>query len=367
MNKKRVFYLDFLRFFAIVAVIATHIALYFTKSNPYIYIYMNCNFWYFAIILRFLGWIGVPIFLMISGALLINRRESTIGFLKKRYKRVIIPALFWVGIFIGFIFFCSSIGYLDFNEPFSLDLIINTFLGNSKYANHFWYIPVILVMYLLIALINKIMMKYENFLRYLLYISIFLVIIHQFYPIFGSWKPWNLNYIIFPIFGYYLFTIDLTSDNLLKYVKLTNEMISISSIIIFLVSYGIIIFYAVKSYTDSTIIIDYHFGIFNIIACVSIFLFFKHFEESEGLIGGIFNFIKRNFSKIILSVSVCSYGMYLSHRIFIYSIIYLMPTSLFNGHNLACLVTWYTLVFLISWFVTLILSKIPYINEFSGV
>lgn len=39
MNKKRVFYLDFLRFFAIVAVIATHIALYFTKSNPYIYIY----------------------------------------------------------------------------------------------------------------------------------------------------------------------------------------------------------------------------------------------------------------------------------------------------------------------------------------
>ena len=364
MNKKRVFYLDFLRFFAIIAIIATHIGGQFAKPNPE---WLFCNFWYFAIILRFLGWVGVPVFLMISGALLFKRRESVVEFLKKRYKRVLIPALFWFCIFLAFMCFCSSIGYLDFNMNLSLDFIINTFIGNYKYGAYFWYVPVILVMYLLIALINKIMRKYENFLKYLLYISIFLVIFHQFYPIFGSFRAWNLNYIIFPIFGYYLFTVDLTSDNLLKHVKLTDEMIAISSLIIFLVSYGIIIFYAVKSYTDPTIVIDHHFGIFNIIACVSIFLFFKHFEKSGGLLGRIFSFIKGNFSKIIYSVSVCSYGMYLSHKIIQYSIIYFLPATFFNGHNIVCMVTWYILVFLISWIIILILSKIPYIKEISGV
>ena len=210
------------------------------------------------------------------------------------------------------------------------------------------------------------MMYYENILKYLLILSVIAVIIHQFIPFFESWHPWDINYIIFPIFGYYLFKTDITDFNIFKRFKITSDKIAIISLLIFFVVYIILIYNAIRFLTGSSLNYDHHFNIFNIIACISIFLFFKYFESSKGLLGNVFEFIKSNFSSLIISISVCSYGMYLTHIIIKFIVWYYLPTSSFNGHFIICMVIWFTLVALFSWLLTLILSKIPYLKEISG-
>jgi surface polysaccharide O-acyltransferase-like enzyme len=84
-------WLDFVRWIATIAVITIHVA------APYLYKYgsipmLNWNFYNFIDSLtRF----AVPFFVMLSGALLLNRNDSLKDFLFKRFSRVLIPFLFW--------------------------------------------------------------------------------------------------------------------------------------------------------------------------------------------------------------------------------------------------------------------------------
>ena len=77
MVKNRIFYYDFLRAFAIVAVIMCHVDPFFGNYDPLIKQVLHSIF-------HNIGLVGVPIFLMISGALLLNRDESISYFLKKK-------------------------------------------------------------------------------------------------------------------------------------------------------------------------------------------------------------------------------------------------------------------------------------------
>jgi hypothetical protein len=75
-----------------------------------------------------------------------------------------------------------------------------------------------------------------------------------------------------------------------------------------------------------------------------------------------FNSIKDNFiGKAILSLSVCSYGMYFSHAIVVKELSYHNP-----GSNTLFPVMFALIVFL-SWLLPYVLSKIPYVKTFSGV
>ena len=75
-----------------------------------------------------------------------------------------------------------------------------------------------------------------------------------------------------------------------------------------------------------------------------------------------FSSIKDNFiGKAILSLSLCSYGMYFSHTIVIKELSYHNP-----GSNLLFPLMFVVIVFL-SWLLPYVLSKIPYVKTFSGV
>ena len=111
-------------------------------------------------------------------------------------------------------------------------------------------------------------------------------------------------------------------------------------------------------------------GIFEIIQASAIFLIGKYiYESSKGLYSSIKRLLqKRLISQFILSVSRASYGMYLVHMLFLRQ--YIRPffkTLNFNSTNMviACFITFVGL-FLVSWIITVILGKIPYINKISG-
>ena len=112
-------------------------------------------------------------------------------------------------------------------------------------------------------------------------------------------------------------------------------------------------------------------GILQILQVSSVFLLVKNIysESVSGLFSVVKGFLETNIiNNFIVSVSRASYGMYLVHMLFLRQ--YIRPffkTLNFNSTNMviACFITFVGL-FLVSWIITVILGKIPYINKISG-
>ena len=103
-KKERIFYYDFLRAFAIIAVLICHVDFFFGSLNTPIKVIGQMTF-------HDIGRIGVPIFLMISGALLLNRKYELGDFLKRRFARIIYPFIFWIILILAQILYLKGIKF----------------------------------------------------------------------------------------------------------------------------------------------------------------------------------------------------------------------------------------------------------------
>ena len=92
-EKNRVLYYDILNILAIIAVIALHMN-GIVHENP------NIRAWNTSLIVECLCYWAVPVFMMLSGATLMNYRKkyNTKTFFYKRIKKVLIPFIAWIAI-----------------------------------------------------------------------------------------------------------------------------------------------------------------------------------------------------------------------------------------------------------------------------
>lgn len=155
----REIYFDYIRTLAIITIICCHIGAEFILKNPKIFTDFKLS--YFVIFFSAAKFIGIPLFVMISGALLINKDYSLKTFIKKRFNRVFIPFIFWAIIYIIF-------SKLVMNRKLSFDNSIDIIIGTSgKIGTIFWFIWMILIVYIGILIINKILEygkgRYPNF------------------------------------------------------------------------------------------------------------------------------------------------------------------------------------------------------------
>ena len=141
---KRIFYYDVLRALAIIGIVFCHVSVSYVSRdinspNLYISVFFDC-FRDFSI----------PIFVMLSGALLIGKKDTLIKFFKKRLSRLFIPFLFWVLVYIIF----TSIR----SHGFNLDSALKIFFGTAGTLGvHFWFVWMIIIAYVGIFIINKVM------------------------------------------------------------------------------------------------------------------------------------------------------------------------------------------------------------------
>lgn len=108
-------------------------------------------------ILFFLGKLGVPIFVMISGALLLPKKEPPLLFYKKRVRKIFLPWFFWALLLF---FYKMSIGSYDTESNIQL---LKQFI--VVILSDFWFLPMILGVYVLtpylrVLVTSKIQMKY---------------------------------------------------------------------------------------------------------------------------------------------------------------------------------------------------------------
>ena len=358
IKSKRIIYYDFIRAFAIFGVLSCHC---FAKLVTNVDIF-NTNLWYYSLFLNSLRDVSVPLFITVSGALLITKKYPITVFIKKRFNKVIIPYVFWVIMFIIF-----EIIILKNSNP--INFILNTVsippVGKSIFL---WFVQMIIVVYIIIIILNKIFKSYKSILKISLLISILFVILLNFKLIPEYEFPLRyFYYSIFAIFGYYLASYDFTDTKLAKSLKITNEKMVVIFFILSCIFYLMEVnFNAVNSIILNRYAAVSQFGFLNIALVISVFLFFRYFTESHGSFNKICNYLtKRKIGEMIFSLSFCSYGIYLCHMIIRN---YLHNLSIVNYLSPQIFYTLSLFLTLIgSWLIILIMNKIPILNRFSGV
>ena len=334
--KKRFDYIDTLKFLAILAIIFLHAY----KINTHIII-MHHNFYNLRAFTDF----GVPLFLMVTGALALNKNIDLDTFLKKKFTRIMLPLIFY--------------------------LIVSFFIGLfTNFLTFYWYSWMILGAYLAIPLVNKIiqnssMKELEYFVGLIIFTSIFYCCSK-----FLNFKfAFDLNYFINPIsyivLGYYIFKKDFT-----KYLS-ANKMILLSTIAFFIISV-----IKMKVGLLNSIYPHYHLfsgidlGIIAMLQAACVFLIVRYvYDEHADKFRAFRNFLQKNtLKKFFLSVIRSTYGIFFVHviifRAYIYPVWGLMG---FKGISSFLLIFVSVFIsFILSWIITYILGRIPYIKYFSG-
>jgi surface polysaccharide O-acyltransferase-like enzyme len=94
--KPRNYAIDLLRVLSIVFVLANHL-LYPVSSRPDFY---NGSAWHISLLIYTISLAAVPIFIMISGHLLIDKKDSIDEIKARILKKIMVPLVFWVVFYI---------------------------------------------------------------------------------------------------------------------------------------------------------------------------------------------------------------------------------------------------------------------------
>lgn len=343
--KDRIFYFDEIRALAILLVLLVHTSKWFAVNQT-----PNTLFWIFPTYLGGIGNLGVQLFIMISGALLLNRQYELKSFFKRRFSRILIPFLFW--IFVVIIFRIFILG-----EPLEISTILNIVL----FKGYVWFIWVLMGLYLFIPVINSFIREYGikgcEFFLVIWFITIILNSI-GYYPIENIELRYFSGFLGYMVLGWYLSN---------KEFRLSDKSLMIAGVLLFIIS-TLASFYASKhSMSIGTV---YKLSIVLVLQATGLYLLIKNSASySEGnassMTGRIYSYMKDSWiGKVILSISICSYGMYLTHYLFIWTII--ETTNIMSRNPLKWMPVIYLIVVLCSWGLIWICSRIPYLEKVSG-
>ena len=284
--------------------------------------------------------VSVPLFVMLSGALLLGKKESSYVFLHKRILKILIPWIAWTVIYmIFFLFFATN----------TQEIRIEFFKGNlaqttvSQWAHYFvrmffsalWFLPMIFSIYLLTPLLRTIMHNSGKFDIYFMLFAwfCFFSLLPTFYdsPAFPRFMP-NLLFTALQYIGYFLV-------GYLMVVK--NVGMNLATITFVVISF--IYFF---TNTHQWGFLDIPTVLFSITSFILLFNVSNRLEV----------FIKNKIRKFITLLSRASFGIYLVHQIVLR---YLENNLTFylGQYHLDFLVT--VIIFSISALIILSMQKIP--------
>lgn len=301
MEKKsgKKIYLEVLRCVALLCVIAVHVAaipIQNWETNP--------GTWYFVYPVTYaVGCLGVPLFLMISGSLLLDPQKNIS--LEKLYKKMI-PRILLPLLFFGYCFALMEIFFDTHTIKVSMFVEGLVHVLNKTSWEHLWYLYLLIGIYLLLPIIRVLLNKItDKQLEYLMGVLFFLAfVIPTVNKVLGTTisleEPKPLCHITSFIMGYVVSRYH-TSERFKKYLYLSGS-VSFAILLIFELFAGKI------SYESYKMLVGYD--------CIFIFavgsMIFLLFHDKKDAIEKI---ITIPGGKIILSLAECSFGIYLIHPV----------------------------------------------------
>lgn len=346
-HNDRVIYLDVLRLAAMAAVVVIHVS-----ASQFYNIAHTSQFWMIHAVYNSLARWAVPVFVMISGAVFLNKERNitTKKILTKYISRLVVVYFVWSIIYL--IFRMTIQGY---TAPMN-ELIKQVLEGHY----HLWYIPMLIGLYLIVPVLRYITENKKMTEYYLLLILLFTFAIPSFLELMqlidgrvyvaGNIVIENLQlnmlsgYIGYFVLGKYLDDISFSRTSLKK-VYLAGFISFIYTAVLTIVSS--------HSYGYAYIGFFKNMSLNVLLESVSIFLFVKASCNSLS---------NNKAKKIFLRLAKYTFGVYLIHVI-VRDIIntYLFTTVSFNPVLSIPIMSLLTV--LISMVLSSLLSKIPLINR----
>lgn len=299
----RNFTLDILRVFACYLVIHQHASEFFyIGENAAVVTGDNT----FRIgIMTSLARISVPLFVMISGYLLLPKKTTTEEFLKKRFTRILYPFIVWCILYAVYYVFTKDETWTQ-----ALIHIINIPVNFGVEVGHLWYIYMLIGLYLLVPILspwlNSCTKKELQGYLILWGATTFVPYIHLIFPqILGEcfWNPTPALYYFSGFAGYLI---------LGYYIKRFGVPSVINSLILIIAGYAATAFIFCSRINTALTIpeleLSWGFCTINVALLTwGTFSLFTHIKwNGNGKTG-----------KLITDISAKSYGMYLAHIMFL--------------------------------------------------
>jgi surface polysaccharide O-acyltransferase-like enzyme len=290
---------------------------------------------------------GVPLFFMISGFLLLSKREDTLTYLKKRAWKILIPFLVWSIVYD--IYWNGEIIGTGLSLRSVALLFVRIFRGPR--ATHLWFFYALIGLYLFTPVLRLFVEKARN-LDLLYYIGIWflavplLAILQEFTILRNGFElQFATGYVGYYLLGLYLGRLELTSKRL-AYFGLMFSVGLISTFLVFSLDIPPQNNEAVfRSYLSANIIL--------MSAAMMIFLKAYGSKLSSG------------FYRLLDPFSQASFGIYLIHPIVLVWFAQWLDAigwQRTDGPSLVLIPVVAILGFLVTYLITLVLRKIPIVQ-----
>ena len=327
MAKKREYAFDILRVVAMIMVITVHVSNVYSRSFGVI----SNNAFLVSLVFNTISRISVPIFLMISGALLLDREFNKEKYIKRLIKFIIL-IIVWDIVYLIWEYFYLGITYDKLYK-----------LLFEPYRAHLWFLYTILLLYAIQPLLRMIMHKINSQMKIALLVLWLLFstlsIINYYISVYFT----VFSYVGFFVLGKQLYDF-IKENDLKKY----NIHLIITMIICFIISIFL-------NYSTS---LKYHMFYNFYFAYRVPFIMLPAFAFYILIIS---NYQKDTLNKIIMKLSDLSLGVYLIHGIFLDVTVksFMYPTI----HPIIGIPMFVTFIFICSIISVYLLKKIKYLKN----
>jgi surface polysaccharide O-acyltransferase-like enzyme len=341
---KKDYGLDLMRVVSMFLVIVIHVSNYYSRS----FLDIDTFSYFFATIFNGLARVSVPIFFMISGALLIPKIDDFDQY-KKRILRLLITLIAW-----SFIYFIWN-KYVMGNDIYLFKTIFSAIFTPVK--AHLWFLYALIGIYLVLPFIRKMFINLD-FKEELWFVKLWVFFVGGLYIIRLILQLFSINTtIIYPIpiiqGTYYLgyFILGYIIYRYINKIHINNKnliLIAVSSLVVTIIG----------TFIASLVGDRYYEGLFAyrsllyILAASSIFIFILRNNDV---------ILTKKVKMIIDLVSPYSFGIYLIHVIFLN--IFMLSFEMTNITALVGIPIYTILLFCISYLFVYILKKIKYVKE----
>ena len=293
----RILWADWIKVFAVIAVAIIHVCGSYLEED----LLFSFN-WYVAIIFESFCRYAVVFFVMISGFLILRKPEPITN-VPRRFKRIVVPFVFWMFVYAVFYYFLVDKNPL--NIVGFITYFINGFLDPTSVCLLFWFVYMILGLYILAPILSKWIQNAKTFeIEYFLIIWAIVMMIHfsGIHTIIYDYLRYFSGAVGYFVLGYYL---TIKDSKYLRSRKFGFLLFIIGSLI------GIIGSIVVPMYTGAQTFMFMSVGDITPNACLQAIGLFIIIKNTN------FNKLSDRTNSLAVLISLESYGFYLSHLLVI--------------------------------------------------
>ena len=345
-KNNRIWYFDFLRIAACIAVIVIHVS-----AKKFAVVDIGSYSWFvFDVYNSFSRW-GVPVFVMISGALFLDpdKKINLKSFYSKNLVRIITAFLFWSALYAA----------VDYINGTRLRTVVFNFMSGGI---HLWFLYMIAGLYLIVPLVRKLTESKSHTAYFLVLAFVFSVLYYTGKSLISFVDPrfagsvevvsnelsmkFVCGYTGYFVLGYFLHRYEIPKK--LRGVIYVLGCLGATATI--LLTYV----FSKKSNGLDLIFLD-DFSVFVLLEAVAVFVFCKYHLN---------NLKNAKMQKMIMAISKCSFGIYLVHYFMVRytrEIFHMSPTT-YNPIITIPLISGG--IFVLSLIISFILNKMPIVKKY---